>query len=125
MILLVDDNQPIREALSELLLAEGHEVRCASDGAEALQCLPELRPPSVVLLDLMMPGMNGWEVLLRTSRDPALAKLPIVVITASKQREPPMGARALLPKPIDMKRLLALLDGLLREAPHATEAGDA
>jgi CheY-like chemotaxis protein len=83
-VLVVDDDPSIREALSDLLGDEGYRVTTAPNGAEALNLLRapgELRP-CVILLDLMMPVMNGQQFYAEQQRDPALAAIPIVVISA-------------------------------------------
>jgi CheY-like chemotaxis protein len=83
-ILVVDDDASIREALADLLGDEGYRVTTATNGAEALSLLrpPDELRPCVILLDLMMPVMNGQEFYLEQQRDPALAAIPIVVISA-------------------------------------------
>ena len=113
-ILLVDDEADIRDALGELLTAEGFSVVTASNGHEAMLWLAERRPPScVVILDLMMPVMNGSEFQLQKQTDPALSPYPVIIITASsraQQLERTPVIKACLAKPIEMERLLLALD---------------
>ncbi len=82
-VLVVDDDIHIRYALVDALEDEGYRAVSASNGAEALQVLRELpKPPSVILLDLMMPVMDGWQFRAQQQRDPLLSKIPVVVVSA-------------------------------------------
>lgn len=113
-ILLVDDEVDIRDALGELLRDEGFSVVTAPNGHEAMLWLAERRPPScVVVLDLMMPVMNGTEFLQKKQDDPAIARHPVIIITASAralQFDQTPDVKACISKPIEMDRLLAALD---------------
>jgi two-component system chemotaxis response regulator CheY len=112
-ILLVDDDEDIRDALSELLRAEGFSVATAPNGREALSWLREQHPAScIVLLDLMMPVMDGNAFLLAKQADPALAPLPVVIISASNSRlslDDRPGVKAVVSKPIEIPLLMAAL----------------
>jgi len=103
-ILVVDDDPDIREAIAEVLRMEGATVLTASSGPEALETLSVIRP-SLVLLDLMMPGMTGWDVFERMRERPALAKVPVCIISAVANRAPPAVDRVLV-KPIAIDDLL-------------------
>jgi CheY-like chemotaxis protein len=81
--LIVDDDKHIREALREYLNGDGFEVVCAADGQEALEVLQQGTRPDVIVLDLLMPVMDGWDFRAAQLRDPALAKVPVVIISAS------------------------------------------
>jgi CheY-like chemotaxis protein len=107
-ILLVEDDTAIRETIAELLCDEGYRVTSAANGAEALELLEASDAPSLILLDLMMPVMNGWELQRALHRDPRLSSIPVVVISASRDAEPrlPTDAAAFLAKPFDAGRLL-------------------
>jgi CheY-like chemotaxis protein len=111
-ILLVDDDEDIRDALGELLRDEGFSVATAQNGLEAINWLRESPSVScVVLLDLMMPVMDGNEFLRVKQADPALSPLPVVVISASKGRlslDMP-GVVAVVAKPIEIPLLMAAL----------------
>ncbi len=106
-ILLVEDDEAIRESVSECLRLEGYRVELAVNGAEALAWLQCGDRPSVVLLDMVMPVMDGAEMLARMRGDPALAGVPVVLMTAAAQKEPAeTGAEAFLSKPFDLAELL-------------------
>lgn len=108
-VLLVEDDPDIREALSQILADEGYEVALAGNGREALDMLRSPVLPSLVLLDLMMPVMNGWQFRMAQCADPLLAAIPVVVISAdgSAQREAmALGAEAFLQKPLALNELL-------------------
>jgi len=82
-ILLVEDDRDSREALAFILEEAGHTVASAGNGREALELLDEDEPPDLILLDLMMPVMNGWEFLGERKRRPRLASIPVMVLTAA------------------------------------------
>ncbi len=106
-ILLVEDDDAIRESVSECLALEGYNVALAVNGAEALDWLERTDRPAVVLLDMIMPVMTGAELLVRMRRNPVLAGVPVVLMTAAMQREPAaISAQAVLPKPFDLAELL-------------------
>lgn len=82
-ILIVDDDADIRESLADVLELEGFSVVCAANGREALDYLARSEPPCMILLDLMMPIMDGWQFLVEQRRDPSIARIPVVVISAA------------------------------------------
>jgi CheY-like chemotaxis protein len=106
-ILIVEDEVTSREILTELLEKEGREIVTAGDGEEALERLMELPRPCLIVLDLMMPRMNGWEFLRRQTGDPSIANIPTIVLSGSRL---PAGANHQLAKPVDITRLKALVD---------------
>jgi len=110
-VMVVEDDEGIREALCDLLQTEGFEVVSAIHGADALAKLrAEAKHPDVILLDLMMPVMDGWAFRAEQRRDSALADIPVVVITASRQADVgTLEPRALLKKPIDFDELLRVI----------------
>jgi len=105
-VLVVDDDEDIRETLSEILGANGFEVSTASNGREALARL-RATPHALVVLDLMMPVMTGWEFREAQMRDAAIATVPVIVISAARAPRH-VDAVAFLPKPFDVDRLLDL-----------------
>lgn len=108
-VLVVDDESDIRLALAEVLAEEGHQVVAARDGAEALKFLCSFHP-DLVLLDLMMPGMNGWEFRREQKQlaDSALAHTPVVILSALG-REGAIDAEGFVPKPFDLEELLGAI----------------
>jgi CheY-like chemotaxis protein len=108
-LLLVEDDEAIREALTFLLEAEGYAVTSAVDGREALERLRGPGRTDLILLDLMMPGMDGWKFNEELRHDPALAGVPVVVFSAvelADQRASGLGAAGHLQKPVETKKLL-------------------
>ena len=101
-VLVVDDDRDIRELLVELLASEGYEVASAPDGRRAL-AEARGRRPDVILLDLMMPVMSGWEFREAQLRDPALADIPVVVVTAFEES---LDGTELLRKPFLVEDVL-------------------
>jgi CheY-like chemotaxis protein len=111
-ILIVEDDDDIREALTQILELEGYTVREAANGREALD-ISAREPPSLILLDLMMPVMDGWQFRAEQIKDPALAQIPVVVISADagiQEKVASFGAASVLPKPISLDRLLRAVE---------------
>jgi signal transduction histidine kinase len=111
VVLIVDDSKKARETLRDMLGDSGYEIRMASGGKEAIQYIAE-DPPDVVLLDLLMPDVDGLEVLERIRNNPATAELPVIIVSAlNNTRQIVMGlehgANDYLPKPCDTMILLA------------------
>jgi CheY-like chemotaxis protein len=116
-IVVVDDDQRNRKLMETLLRAEGYAVRCVDSGLAALQAVAD-QAPDLVVLDLMMPGMDGFEVVRRLKADPASAGIPVVMVTAiddeaSRARLAAAGVAEVLVKPVDRWRLSACLGRLL------------
>jgi len=112
-ILVVEDDRDTREMIERFLQLEGFTVRTAENGRAALDVLGRERA-CVILLDLMMPVMNGWEFRHVQANDPLLSRIPVVVVTAAGRREqiPAIDAHAWLPKPVDLDRLLETIQPL-------------
>ena len=109
-ILLVDDDAGVRESLAAMLRHEGHEVITARDGEQALGLLRKGPLPDVILLDLMMPVLSGWEFLDVKAREAALREVPVVLMTGYTEQGPPLrNVLALLTKPLDMAQLRTML----------------
>jgi two-component system, chemotaxis family, chemotaxis protein CheY len=118
-VLVVDDDEVIREAVAEALEFDGYEVSTASNGAEALDHMRTSHADAVVL-DLMMPVMNGWQFLEACNRDTLCQGVPIVVMSAYRnlaQATPGLGASACIAKPFDLDVLSGALERLMRGAP--------
>ena len=108
-ILIVEDDFDIREALTQILEEEGYEVRGAANGKEALEIAASPPTPKLILLDLMMPVMNGWQFRAEQLNDPRLAPVPVLVISADPHlqlKAEKLGVAGLLKKPISLDDLL-------------------
>ena len=115
-ILLVEDNEMNRDMLSRRLQRRGHEVLIAMDGAEALRVAGE-EQPELVLMDLSLPVMDGWEATGRMKADPQTASIPIIALTAhamgaDRERALAAGCDDFDTKPIDMERLTGKIAAL-------------
>jgi CheY-like chemotaxis protein len=108
---LVEDDDVTRDVLARVLREEGYLVAEATDGLEALEQLRGGLKPNLILLDMMLPGLDGWQVLKARDRNPALATVPVLIITAvgiaSDAWASSLGAAGLLHKPVEPDTLLA------------------
>jgi len=107
-VLVVEDDEAIRDNIAELLTEVGYAVACAADGCEGLRRLRE-QPSDLVLLDLMMPGMDGWSFRTAQLEDPHLAHIPVVVVSAFEHPRD-IDAAAFVPKPYDVEHLLHVIE---------------
>src|ERR1051325_2493173 len=98
-ILVVDDDADIRESLREVLEDEGYQVSCVANGLEALRHLRQGNRPCVILLDLTMPVMDGWQFRREQKQDATISDIPLVVITATGKRPVLIDADELVMKP--------------------------
>ena len=103
-VLVVDDDDDIRITLEGILANDGYQVTTAKNGAEAIHLLHDAPPPCVVVLDLMMPVMSGWELLDQMRAEAGLAQVPVVVTSAAADRSP-TDVSCILPKPLDLDAL--------------------
>jgi CheY-like chemotaxis protein len=109
-VLIVEDDEDLREMMAQLLTLEGFEAATVANGREALEYLHNSSTPNVILLDLMMPVMDGWEFRRQLEADPTLAPVPVIVLSALDQtRAEKIHAAAFLKKPLDFDRLLDLV----------------
>ena len=125
-VLVVDDDRAIRDLLRIALEAEGYGVVTFRDGREVLGVLADMDEPAVVLLDLMMPGVNGWEVCARLESDPLLlGRHRVIAMTAGLLPGDgcPEPACALLRKPFTLEQLYALLERLFSVPVHEVVYG--
>ena len=118
MVLIVDDEYIGRETLQSVLEGEGYELEMAENGLQAIEKAKKLLP-DVILLDVMMPGMTGFEVCQRIRNDPQIAEIPIIILTALDDRESLLnalkaGADDFISKPFDRYELRARLMGITR-----------
>lgn len=108
-VLLVDDDDAFRHEVREILTGQGFEIAVATNGEEALDWLEDNGPPALVLLDLMMPVMSGWELYTEMQTDPVWASVPVVVVTsADNARVQPLQSQvdACLAKPVGLRELI-------------------
>ncbi len=121
-ILIVEDDLDIRDALQEILEDEGYLPYAAANGAEALEVLDRVPKPGLVLLDLMMPVMDGYQFLEIFRANPEFADIPVVVVTAGILVVP--GITGFIKKPFDTAQLLRMVNKLF-PAPGLTNGRDA
>lgn len=108
-VLMVEDNPRTYRLVARLLGGAGYQIRYARDGAEALECLRSDPLPQVILLDLLMPGMDGWEFRRRQRQDPKLADIPVMVLSgtpAEALQSDDLAGVSFLHKPFEAKHLL-------------------
>lgn len=127
MILIVEDNEMNRDVLSRQLARRGHRVETAADGLQGLAAARQGRP-DLILLDLGLPGIDGWECARRLKADPATRDIPIIALTAhamvgDRQRALDAGCDDFDTKPIDLTVLVATMTRLLARAPRKTHDG--
>jgi CheY-like chemotaxis protein len=109
-ILIVEDDADLREMMAQLLTLEGFRASTVANGREALEYLNQGDKPDVILLDLMMPVMDGWEFRRQQQANADLSKVPVIVLSALDQtRAADVNAVAFLKKPLDFDRLLELV----------------
>ena len=109
-VLIVEDDADLREMMAQLLTLEGFQAATVSNGREALAYLEDQDRPDVILLDLMMPVMDGWEFRRRQRADPDFSQVPVIVLSALDQgRAGGLDPAAFLKKPLDFDRLLQLV----------------
>lgn len=105
-ILVVEDDRAIRETLTMLLEMEGYSVLAAENGADGLATLATMDTPCLILLDLMMPVMNGWEFIEAKGKDDHIATIPVLITSAVAERADATAVAGVIKKPIDIEALL-------------------
>jgi CheY-like chemotaxis protein len=113
LILVVDDDTDIREEMAALLEGEGYQVVQARNGLEALERLKRPPLPCMILLDLMMPVMNGWDFRAQQLANPSLKEIPTVIVSGAaqaKKEAASLHANGFLQKPFDLDPLLNVIE---------------
>jgi CheY-like chemotaxis protein len=121
-ILLVDDDVDLRQSLAEALESAGYLVVQAANGAEAIESLRSSERPAVILLDLLMPVMNGWQFCELKQRDPDTAHIPVLAMSAAVSKDPTspyyINVDDFIAKPVELDALLSKVGQLAaREGP--------
>jgi CheY-like chemotaxis protein len=113
-VLLVEDDLTIRDILQDQLEDDGYDVVPASNGRQALEYLTQDTLPDLIILDLMTPIVTGWQVLEHLRAEPALAQIPVIVVTASSGNKP-SGAVKILRKPFRLDALFETVRSCLAD----------
>lgn len=115
VVLVIDDEEVVRETIGEFLEDQGYQALLASDGVEALNLLTAASPlPSLIVLDLKMPNLDGWRFLEQQERDPKIAAIPVIVVTAARSVN--ANVAAVLRKPLHIDQLSKAIDTVLGPA---------
>jgi CheY-like chemotaxis protein len=125
-VLVVEDDPAVRQTITDVLEEEGYVVNTAANGDEALLMLQQPPLPDVILLDLMMPTMNGWELHKHLQEDARLATIPVVVLSAVagfQQRRGKLDVAAIIAKPINVATLLNAVEQALTPTSNDTYLG--
>lgn len=122
-VLVVDDDPDVLETMQLVLEGAGCEVLVTANGSAALDLLRSHADPSLILLDLMMPGMNGWQFMAEAQHEGLLGEIPVVIVSGGAFRKEDLsalGAAAYLAKPLDIERLIAAI----RKHANSARGGD-
>jgi DNA-binding response OmpR family regulator len=126
-VLVVEDDSPVRVMVADLLHDAGYGVLQAADGSEALQVLHQTRP-DLIVLDLMLPGMSGWQFLEESREELDRARIPVIVLSAITGRgdyPATLGVAAWLTKPLDIDRFMGAVEDLAGEPRSGTRGSEA
>jgi len=114
-VMIVDDDDAIREALEDVLSDEGYRIVGMSDGQQALDYLNAEGPPAAILVDLWMPVMDGWKFLDALLDDGRFSRVPLIVLTAARdQRARELRVSEVLTKPVQLQQVLSALERLTK-----------
>ena len=107
-VLIVEDEEDLRELMRDALQMHGYTVVTAEEGTDALRKIDDIGRPCVILLDLLMPGMNGWDFFDKVRERPELASVPVIIHSSAASRAP-VGATRVLQKPLAFDSLLSIV----------------
>lgn len=109
-ILVIDDDPAIRQTFQDVLEIYGYDVLTAEDGNAGILGLSKMEtPPCLILLDLMMPGMNGWGFLDFQRMNPVFSKIPVIICSAYEESAKSVRAHNILPKPVHLDDLVGMV----------------
>ena len=119
-VLIVDDSPAETKKLSDILKKNGHDVLKADNGADGVALCRD-QQPDVVLMDIVMPGLNGFQATRQLNRDPGTQHIPVIIVTTKDQETDKVwgkrqGARDYLTKPVSESTLLGTISSVLKEA---------
>ena len=107
-VLIVEDEEDLRELMRDALQMQGYTVVTADEGTDALRKIDDIGRPCVILLDILMPGMNGWDFFDKLRERPELASVPVIIHSSASSRAP-AGATRVLQKPLAFDSLLSVV----------------
>ena len=107
-VLIVEDEEDLRELMRDALQMRGYNVVTAQEGTDALRKIDDIGKPCVILLDLLMPGMNGWDFFDKLRERPELASVPVIIHSSAASRAP-AGATRVLQKPLAFETLVSVV----------------
>jgi CheY-like chemotaxis protein len=107
-VLIVEDEEDLRELMRDALQMRGYTVVTAEEGTDALRKIDDIGRPCLILLDLLMPGMNGWDFFDKVRERPELASVPVIIHSSASSRAP-LGATRVLQKPLAFESLLTVV----------------
>ena len=107
-VLIIEDDEAIRRSMQDVLDLQGYKAVGASDGQEAINFLKDTRElPCVILLDMMMAGMNGWQFLDFQRNSPDYCNIPVIICSALSETAKAIKPAAIIPKPVQLKTLIS------------------
>ncbi|HEY0462639.1 MAG TPA: response regulator [Polyangiaceae bacterium] len=107
-VLIVEDEEDLRELMSDALAMRGYKVVTAQEGTDALRKIDAIGRPCVILLDLLMPGMNGWDFFEKVRERPELSSVPVIIHSSASSRAP-AGVTRVLQKPLAFEALVSVV----------------
>jgi len=111
-ILVIEDDKSVRDMLKAVLEIEGYNVQTAENGYQGIESIVRKSPPDAILLDMMMPIMNGWEFMDFLKTNASQFKIPVIIISAFSETAKTVKPEAIVSKPIQLKELLSAIEKL-------------